>query len=464
MLKYFLSALLFVNTVSFAGKYNIEVRINSAPRQKLVLAYYFLGNVYGKDTVVLDGNGAGVFTGDSLLPQGLYMIYLDNENHFDFLLGADQVLSLKNEKFSFNKLKVKGAAETEEFEKYLVFFRDLQKQKARLREAMQNTAARGGQEKINKQQDGLTAKLHNYRQNIKEKYPGTFLSCFLLSNYVPTLDISTLPEEVRDNDSLLLMARFNYQKEHYWDNFDYTDKRMLYTPFYKKKLEKWFTKVLCQNYDSVKVPVMDFIEDTRPHKRIFQFVASYFLNSSINSNIMGMDALFVDIAKRYYLPGDAFWANKETMDKVKENVLFFENNLIGNTAPGLTLENVDGGYSCLHEIDAAYTVIIIYEPGCSHCNAFISEFYKEVYLPFRDKGLEVYAIYSMGDKDEWVGFLTEHNLYDWVNVWDENNVSGFKVLYDARKTPVTYLLDKDKEIVAKKLSAGQLRSFLEDKL
>lgn len=463
MLKYFLPVLLFLNTISFAQEYNIKVELNAAANKKLSLAYYFLGNLYVKDTLILNETGSGVFKADSLLPQGLYKLYIDADNHFDFLLGADQTFTLKNETFSVEEVQIDGSTETEEFAKYVVFLKDLQARRSKLSEELKQ-ASGAEKENIQKELDGLTPKIQNYWKNIGEKYPDTFLSAFLMSNIVPTLDISTLPEEIQQNDSLLLRARFNYQKVHYWDNFDYTDERMLYTPIYKPKLENWFTKVLVQNYDSVKGPVINLIEETRPHKRIFQFVTSWFLNSSLNSNIMGMDALFIDLAKKYYLSGDAFWANSETLDKVKENVMFIENNLIGLTAPDLTLENIDGGFSSLHEISSKYTVLIIYEPNCSHCKVFVPEFHDDVYLPFRDKGLDVYAIYSMDDKDEWTEFLTKNNLYDWTNVWDEHNVSRFKVLYDARKTPAVYLLDQDKKIIAKKMTVEQLKGFMEKNL
>jgi peroxiredoxin len=207
--------------------------------------------------------------------------------------------------------------------------------------------------------------------------------------------------------------------------------------------------------------VFQFIEAVKPNPRIFQFATSFFLNSAINSNIMGMDALFVDIARKYYLSGEAFWASEESLEKIRENVLFAENNLIGKTAPDLTLESFEGEYVNLHQIDAKYTLVVIYEPNCSHCNVFVPDLYANVYQPFKDKGLEVFAIYSMDNKAEWGEFLTEHNLFDWINVWDEHHVSRFKILYDARKTPGVYVLDENKKIVAKKMTVEQLKLFLE---
>ena len=86
--------------------------------------------------------------------------------------------------------------------------------------------------------------------------------------------------------------------------------------------------------------------------------------------------------------------------------------------------------------------------------------YSDVYLPFKNKGLEVYAVYSMSDRNEWTEFLSEHQLFDWINVWDEHHVSRFKILYDGRKTPGLYLLDENKMIIGKKMTVEQVEQFM----
>jgi peroxiredoxin len=179
---------------------------------------------------------------------------------------------------------------------------------------------------------------------------------------------------------------------------------------------------------------------------------------------MGMDALFVDLANDYYFSGEAFWATEEALEKIRENVLFFKDNLIGKTAPDLTLESFDGEFINLHQIESELTAVLIYEPNCSHCKVFVPEFYKDVYLPYKDKGLQVFAIYSMDNKEEWGEFLTKHSLFEWINVWDEHHVSRFKISYNARKTPGVYLLDKDKKIIAKKLTIDGLKLLMNKNL
>lgn len=463
MNKYIFVFLIFISSIAFGQGHKIQIKLDSLANQQIFLAHYYISNIYIDDTLQLDAAGTGIVSGDTLLPEGLYKIYLDEHHHFDFLLGSDQEFTISNTTFKAENAKITGAPETEEFIKYIGFLSDLKLQGAEIQQQLK-TADETEKPELQQKLSGLTPKLHNYWKMVSAKYPNTFLAQFLMSDYVPALDESTLSEEVRQNESLLLSARFYYQRLHFWDNFDYRDERFLYTPLLKPKMETWFSKVLFQSYDSVKPYVYKFIEEVKPSKRIFQFATSFFLNSSINSNIMGMDALFVDLAKSYYLNGEAFWASAESLKTIRENVQFIEPNLIGKIAPDLTLESYDGEYFNLHKINKKRTVLIIYEPNCSHCKVFVPEFYNDVYLKYKDKGLEVYAIYSMDDKEEWGDFLDKHQLWNWINVWDKDHLSGFKISYDARTTPAVYFLDENKKILAKKFTVKQMDQILEHEL
>lgn len=463
MAKNLVIILLFLSQLALAQGYEIEVELPLAANKEVQLTYHYLDKIYSRDTILLDNNGIGVFEGDSLLPQGLYKILIDQNHHFDFILGADQQFHLYNNSYEARNLKIEGSDEAKAFVDYLVFLDKLRAEGQQLNEALK-TASPDEQSAIREQMQQLDARMKGWWQKVGEELPGSFLYKFLIANEVPKLDISTLPVSVQNNDSLLLLARFNYQRQHYWDNFDYTDERMLYTPFFKPKLETWFNKVLYPEYDSVKPYVYRFLDEVESNPRIFQFATSLFLNESINSNVVGMDALFVDLANDYYFSGKAFWASDESMEKIRENVLFHKNNLIGETAPDLMLENYDGEFVGLHQIDAEITIVLIFEPNCGHCKVFVPKFHDEVYEQFKDKGLEVYAIYSMDNREEWTEFLMKHNLFDWINVWDKDHTSRFKILYDARVTPGVYVLDQNKKIISKRLDVDQLKALLSAKL
>jgi hypothetical protein len=325
-------------------------------------------------------------------------------------------------------MKVDGAEETEAFVDYLKFFNDLSKQKQDLQAKIYD-ADEAQKKKIQKEMQKLNDKMLAYREKVRKKFPASFLPKFIAADYVPELDVSTLPKEVQENDSLLFVAMYSYERDHYWDYFDYADERFLYTPFYKPKLEKWFTNILYPSYDSIKPAVYDFIEDVRPSKRLFQYVVSYFTSASINSNVMGMDALFVDLASDFYLSGEAFWASEGTMKKIQENFIFLKDNLIGEQATDLNLETIDGDTVDLYDMDAKLTAVVIYEPNCSHCKVYVPELYREVYLPNKDKGLAVYAVYSMDNKKEWEDFLknlfvlfTSNFILNWKRIYVENTL------------------------------------------
>lgn len=462
MKRLFILAIIFWNFGQLAAQgYRIELTLPGQENKTITLAYHYLDKIFSANTVTLDNTATGVLQGDTLLPQGLYKILIDKDHHFDFILGADQEFKLYNATSEAKTMKIEGCAETQAFVDYIVFLDEIRQKGQELGEQLKMVQSEE-KDKIEIELKQLSDKMKDRWKQIDEELPGSFLYRFLIANEVPQLDVNSLPMEVQQNDSLLLLARFEYQKEHFWDNFDYTDERFLYTPLFKPKLETWFTKVLYPAYDSVKPYVYAFLDQVEDKPRIFQFATSLFLNSSVNSDIMGMDALFVDLANDYYLNGKAFWANEETLKKVRENVIFVKDNLIGKTAPDLLMETIDGEFADLHQIDAKLTVVLIYEPNCGHCKAFVPPFYSNVYEHYKDKGLAVFAIYSMDNKEEWEDFVHEHQLYDWINVWDQNNETRFKYLYDARVTPGVYVLDQDKKIIAKNLNLEAITKLIAD--
>jgi len=442
----------------------IAVELPEAAGKDLILGYYHTSRVLVSDTITLDEKGRGIFESDTLYPQGLYKIYLNQDKHFDFLLSSDQQFAVFNPDFSVRNIRIEGATESEEFVKYMHFLSDQQKKRKAYESAEENASReekKGYQAKI----DSLTHSLQTYWKTTAAKYPGTWLAAFLMANYVPEPDEQTLPEAIRTNDSLRMRYAYDFQKEHFFDCLDVTDERFLRTPLLPSKLETYFSGVLDPSIDSVRVGVMELIEKSRPSKPMFRYIASFYLNQSSNSKLMGMDALFVDIAKTYYLSGEAFWADSTTLAKIRENVIFREHNLIGQTAPDLVLESISGNeFFRLHQLNNKITLVLIYEPGCSHCNEFVPMLYEEVYIPYRDKGLEVYAIYSMDNHREWENFVRKYALTDWINVWDEDHSSGFKILYDARTIPQLYVLDENKTIIAKKLSVEQVKRIVMNEL
>ena len=103
---------------------------------------------------------------------------------------------------------------------------------------------------------------------------------------------------------------------------------------------------------------------------------------------------------------------------------------------------------------------MFWEPNCSHCKKVIPQLYKDLYLPLKDKGIEVFAVCSQNKKEEWMKFVLENKLIDWTNVWDPALTSNFRINYDIYSTPVIYILDATKHIIAKRLDVDSNLKFL----
>ena len=62
----------------------------------------------------------------------------------------------------------------------------------------------------------------------------------------------------------------------------------------------------------------------------------------------------------------------------------------------------------------------------------------------------------------WLDFVLEHNMQKWTNVWEPFGYSHYRDKYDISSSPVLYLLDKDKKIIAKRISYEQAFEIIEE--
>lgn len=457
-----LAAIWLVLVLALKGNaegFELTVRLASVPGGQVLLAHYYGASILVDDTIRLDNRGEGLLRRDTLLPQGIYKIYLNQDTHFDFLLGKDQTLTISNPDFKVPNMTIEGAAESLEFLAYMKWIGQHQQTRKKL-EDQRSGAGEAEIKKIEAQLRALTEEVKEYWKRKSVEYPGSFLGAFLMSNYQEELNPEDIPENIRSNDSLNWVYQYNFRKNNYFNYFDLRDERFLYTPSIKPRLDTYFEKVLIQMYDSVKPAAYEILSRVEPFPRMYRYVVSYLLNHSMNSRIMGMDALFVDIARDYYLSGKAPWADSTTIARIRENVLFFENGLIGNQARDFQMETWTGEPFRLYQQNARYMILVFYEPNCSHCREYLPALYNDIYLKFRDDGVDVTAVYAMDNKQEWGEFIEKHHLTDWHNVWDEHHLTRFKVHYDTRTTPAVYLLDKDKKILAKKFTLEFLQEYL----
>jgi peroxiredoxin len=261
-------------------------------------------------------------------------------------------------------------------------------------------------------------------------------------------------------DSIAWFHAYNYRRDHFLSGIDFSDNRALRTPLVKPKLDNYFNKVLIQSPDSIIPQALKLLKQAEKNKVSYQYLSAFLINNSVQSKIMGMDAVFVAIADEVYLSGKAFWADSTQLANIAKEVYLTRPNLIGNKAPELVMESIDGETISLHQLQNNYTIVLFYEFDCGHCKKTVPDLYEEVYMKFIQHNIDVFAVCMNDDHQKWSDFVEEHQLAGWYHVWDVPHRSMFRFKYNVQSTPLLYLIDKDKKIIAKKIDNDNLVMLL----
>jgi thiol-disulfide isomerase/thioredoxin len=444
--------------------YNIEVKLNGIQNSDLYLGFHYGNKQFIKDTVRLDENGHGVFSGAKTLQQGIYLIITPSKKYFEILIGEDQHFSFTANTSDFiHTIDFQGSKINEAFNEYQKFMIRQNRKSQELRKRLK--AKKGNQdstEVINERLSEMDKEVKEKWKSLVSEYPGTILATIIQAMQTPETPDFEIPEDAENPDSIRWIKRYQYFKKHYFDNIDLSDERLVRTPIIHNKIKYYFDNVMIQQPDSIIPQVDKVIQQTRGSDEAFQYVTRYLINHYQKSKIMGMDKVFVHIAEKYYLSGEADWMDEKSLDKLRERVQKIKPNLIGNVAPSLKLPTINNEFASLHDLESKYTILYFWEPGCGHCKKVTPKI-RDIFKKYTRDQLEVFAVYTQSDREEWRKYVKDKDL-NWVNVWDPQYTSNFRDKYDIYSTPTIYLIDQNNKIVAKRIDFKSLKKMLEQKL
>ena len=92
--------------------------------KEVILAHYLNKSIYPDDTITFNSKGIGIYEGKNNLHQGMYIIYLPSGKYFEFLLGEDQVFSIRTDTSNFVlTAEIEGSDDNRiffDFQKYML--------------------------------------------------------------------------------------------------------------------------------------------------------------------------------------------------------------------------------------------------------------------------------------------------------------------------------------------------------
>lgn len=407
-----------------AQGYRIEFQLTDVTDTTLTIGHRFANKTFIKDTLQVNKQGIAVYKGDEPLHGGIYLAILNESNYFEFLVGENQSFTLKTAIANpIAHMQVSGDIENQLYfdsQKYL------RQQQARVKQWQKELEQAGAESPKGKQLqariDSLGTELQTYWKGIVSEHPNTFYANLLQAH--------------------------NGSRGAFFDNIDFSDPRLLYS-------DAIYTAIrvnMARDLNANKKPevIIDnsrrIIEKAKANDEVFRYVLMYHLTFYTNFTRLGINKVFVDLADAYVASGEAHWLDSAAVADIMQQADTWRGSFTGELAPNIAGYTPQGKHMALHDVHADYTLLFFWKTGCGHCEEAadsLMHFYRTTNID-----AEVVSFYTKTGKEQWVNYLNEHEHTDWVNLYDPDNESDFRNRYYVVSTPLLFVLDASKKIIA----------------
>jgi thiol-disulfide isomerase/thioredoxin len=452
-----------------AQGYNISLQSNY--KSGIVYLTYYMGKDFIlQDSAAVSNTGKSIFKSAKKLPAGIYSIIFPGKRlTTDFLVDKEQKISIIADTNKLEQKIVTGSPANVDFKNYQTFVSTKGKLLQQAKNAYNNSITKVDSAKHEATYKKLSKDLNDYREGVVKTKPTSMLAVLLNALREPAYPTKVA---VTRKDSI---DNYNFYKSHYWDGITFMDDRIVRTPFFLPKLETYYRQIMPQASDSLIKDIDYKLLLARTSPEMYKFLLNWFTDEYINPKYMGQDAVFVHLYNKYHSKGVSSWLNKSQDSTITRRAFMLMSNLIGEMAANLEFADTAGKTKALYEVDAPFTVVVFWDPNCGHCKDEIPRVDSMYRASWQKKGVKIYAVLSEGEKlkNEWLIFLREKKITDWVNVYQtkamvdeeiKNQRPTFRQLYNVEVTPTMYLLDKEKRIIGKKLTIEQMNDLLEVKI
>ncbi|QZT38605.1 redoxin domain-containing protein [Halosquirtibacter xylanolyticus] len=459
-----LSVVFLLVSVSYVTASGIKVHLTgSHDNDKVYLAVYQGTSIMLVDSVQLN-QGVGVIPSKNIKGPGLYKLYIDKDRHQDILLGDDYDMSITataGDKLKINN--VVGAKETVLFFQYESRLLDARNAMSSYRK--QYTEFENNKDSvaaIRKRMNTLNERMKRFMQAQSSESNTLFYA-----DFIKAAKSVGLPKSLYGNarkDTVLWSKQYNFMRNHFFDNIDFSNEGLVRSPILERNLDKYMKDILVPLPDSIGPALLMVIEKSKKNEAVYKYVANHLLTSSINSKIMGMDKVFVQIASQNQLRSGQTLLDSVNYKKVKDKVMAVMPVLVGAKAHNLSLQDSQDRDVSLYSQQGKYHVVVFWDPTCNHCKKVVPDLYQRAFTKYFGEGVDFMAVNTQQDVEKWSKFIKDQNIGQWINVYDKYGNSFMHHYYNITTTPKIYLLDHDMKIVAKDVGVDTLVDILDEKL
>jgi thiol-disulfide isomerase/thioredoxin len=476
MKKLILFPALFLSLLCFAqAGYEIKVTLKPFKNQ-----YIYLGHYSGKqfpilDSVKLNANSEGTFKGTQKLGGGIYVIVYPSKNSFfEVLVDKQQRFTVIADTSTLKKeKKFINSPDNVLFASYQEYMNEKGKQIDSINTALKSSPAAADSLELSKRLKTANEAIAIYRKDIINKNPESILSLLLHMMEEPVVP----PVEKHPGGKYDSTYAYRYFKDHYWDGINFYDDRISRTPssLFEERLDKYFNTLVYPQPDSVIKELNWILGYASASEEMTRVLLVKFITRYLNQKYMWEDAVFVHLYEKYFAQKDYKWLTPQGKKMITDRAYSLMANIMGNPAENITLKDPAGKSQVLYGDSSRYTIVVFWDPTCGHCKEVLPVLDSMYLAKWKKTGVKMYAVAkeTQGTKKDWLDFINQHHLQDWTNVYyskeeekkrSDAGIPSYSQLYDVQTFPTVYLLDKDKRIVAKKLTWQQIDDILQLKI
>jgi peroxiredoxin len=436
------------------------------------LANYYGEKLYYADTAQADHKGNFSFGAIPEENQGKYAVVIPGPKYFEIVIADGEKIEITSDTTNLvQNVKVIESENNKIMYDYMAYLTDRRSEREVIVQQLEEYAdipEKTAPLKI--QYNALNDRVVQYQTDLGKEYPNRFAAQEIL------MSVEAQPPVELEDDKV---ASYYFYKNHYFDNINLKDDRIVRTPVFHNRLVNYLNNTIATNPDTLIVAIDDLVSQLEPGSEVYKYVVHYTTYNFETSKIMGMDKVFVHMVDTYYKTGNAFWMEDDKLEAIVEKADTKRYTLIGMKAPELILQDSAGTWiSTFRDIPQEYVVLYFYNPDCGHCKKEtpkLVEFYNDT----DQEKVMVYAV-SSDNSLKWNKFIRDYEM-DFINVsipaeafesaeFATNLIRSGKTNYhslkfqesfDVYSTPKVIILDKDRVILAKDIGVEQVQTILD---
>ncbi|MDR1722922.1 MAG: DUF5106 domain-containing protein [Tannerella sp.] len=256
-------------------------------------------------------------------------------------------------------------------------------------------------------------------------------------------------------------GRADYLVIHFWDNFDFSDTMYCHAP---NITEQAFVNFIALFQHASREKVSEGVDKLMTNAEADVVMYNYFFRQAEHYLYEPNSPMRND---EYYIPFLEHVVNAPIVKDVykirpKHLLEIAYRNRLGTKALNFTYTMASGQTGNLYGIKAPYTVILFFNPGCTECQRTIEMLKNSPALAaaVTSGKAKILAVYPDKDLAKWREHLDEVPP-TWINGYDKSLDIKEKEIYDLKAIPTLYLLDKDKTVILKDTSTGEIQEFFD---